>query len=159
MGKVFFFLHSNYGLSLILAIQLQNRVSLTIQLSKPFTFGHPVILLDGFADVDDTWQWAHMSVYFFISLLFLYFFPPLSTLPAPLLGGHGGRHAMASAPPSSTCCAGGGATPDPPRGRSREGNRHQNRRREGGAGEGSRRRIRDALPSPPRSQRSSRRAS
>jgi hypothetical protein len=31
---------SNYRLSLVLAIELQNQISLTIQLSKPFKFGH-----------------------------------------------------------------------------------------------------------------------
>ena len=46
---------SNYCPSLILTMQLQNRVSLTIKLSKPFTFGHPVALQGGFGDVADTW--------------------------------------------------------------------------------------------------------
>ena len=50
------FLHSNYGLSLILAMQLQNRVSLTVELSQAFIFDHLAVLKGGFADVDDTWQ-------------------------------------------------------------------------------------------------------
>jgi len=41
---------------LVLTIELQNRVSSTTQLSKPFTFGHPAVLVAGFADVDATWQ-------------------------------------------------------------------------------------------------------
>ena len=58
-----------------MAIQLQNRESLTIELSKPFTFGHPVVLV--------TWLThggggPHVS--FFFSLLILYFFPSLSSL-------------------------------------------------------------------------------
>ena len=39
-------------------MQLQNRVSLTIKLSKPFTFAHPVVLLGGFGDMADTWRWG-----------------------------------------------------------------------------------------------------
>ena len=53
-----YFLPSNCYPSLVLAIELQNRVSSTIQLSKPFTFGHPAVLLGGFADVDATWRWG-----------------------------------------------------------------------------------------------------
>ena len=49
---------SNSCPSLILAIQLQNRVALTIQLSKPVTFGHPDGFECGFADVDATCQWG-----------------------------------------------------------------------------------------------------
>ena len=49
---------SNSCPSLILAIQLQNRVALTIQLSKPVTFGHPGGFECGFADVDATWRWG-----------------------------------------------------------------------------------------------------
>ena len=63
-------------------MQLQNRVSLTIELSKLFTFGHPMVLQGGFSDVVDTCWWGpHVSL-FFISLLFLSFFPSLSSLPA-----------------------------------------------------------------------------
>ena len=39
-------------------MQLQNWVSLTIELSKPFKFGHLLVLLGGFGDVADTWQWT-----------------------------------------------------------------------------------------------------
>jgi len=39
---------SNSGLSLILAIELQNRISLAIQLSKPFKFDHRAVLVGGF---------------------------------------------------------------------------------------------------------------
>jgi len=46
-----------------LAIKLQNRVFLTIELSKPFIFDHLAVLKGGFADVDDTWQWGpHVSL-------------------------------------------------------------------------------------------------
>ena len=55
MDKVYFW-PSNSCLGLILAIELQNRISSTTQLSKPFTFGHPTVLVAGFADVDATWQ-------------------------------------------------------------------------------------------------------
>ena len=48
----------NYCPSLILAMQLQNRVSLTIQLSKPVRFGHPSGFGCGFADVDATRRWG-----------------------------------------------------------------------------------------------------
>ena len=40
LDKVYFW-PSNSCLGLVLSIELQNRVSLTIELSKPFTFGHP----------------------------------------------------------------------------------------------------------------------
>ena len=46
---------SNYCSSLILTMQLQNQISLTIELSKPFIFDHLAVLKGGFADVDDTW--------------------------------------------------------------------------------------------------------
>jgi hypothetical protein len=39
---------SNYRLSLVLAIELENQTFLTIQLSKPFKFGHRVVLIGGF---------------------------------------------------------------------------------------------------------------
>jgi hypothetical protein len=39
---------SNFCLSFILAIELENRVSLTIQLLKPFTIGHEAVLMSGF---------------------------------------------------------------------------------------------------------------
>jgi len=52
LRKKFIFLPSNYYTSLILAIQLRNRVSLIIQLSKPVRFGHPCGF--EFADVDAT---------------------------------------------------------------------------------------------------------
>jgi hypothetical protein len=39
LGKSLFW-PSNFCLSLILSIELQNRISLTIQLLKPFTIGH-----------------------------------------------------------------------------------------------------------------------
>jgi hypothetical protein len=42
------FLLSNYCLGLVLAIELQNRVSSTIQLLKPFTIGHRAVLMSGF---------------------------------------------------------------------------------------------------------------
>ena len=51
-----------------MAIKLQNRVFLTIKLSKPFIFDHLTVLKGDFADVDDTWQWGpHIS--YFSSLL------------------------------------------------------------------------------------------
>jgi hypothetical protein len=53
LDKVYFWPSNSYS-SLILAIQLQNRVSLTIQLSKPVTFGHPSGFECGFDDVDAT---------------------------------------------------------------------------------------------------------
>jgi hypothetical protein len=40
---------------LILAIEAQNQKCLTTQLLRPFIFGHPVVLVGGFADVDATW--------------------------------------------------------------------------------------------------------
>ena len=49
---------SNSCLDSILAIELQNRVSLTIQLLKPFIFDHRVVLLPGFVDVDAMWWWG-----------------------------------------------------------------------------------------------------
>ena len=57
MEKVHFW-PSNFCLDLILAIELQNRVSLVIQLLKPFIFDHRAVLLPGFADVDATWRWG-----------------------------------------------------------------------------------------------------
>ena len=46
-----------------MAIKLQNRVFLTIELSKPFIFDHLAVLKSGFADVDDMWQWGpHVSL-------------------------------------------------------------------------------------------------
>jgi len=39
---------------MILVMQLQNRVSMTIELSKPFTFGYSVVLLGGFGGMTDT---------------------------------------------------------------------------------------------------------
>jgi hypothetical protein len=54
---------------LILAIEAQNQKCLTTQLLRPFIFGHPVVLVGGFADVDATWQWdPHVSIF---SLLFV----------------------------------------------------------------------------------------
>jgi hypothetical protein len=53
--------------------QLQNRVSLTIELSKLFTFGYPVVLLDGFGDVADTWWWGPQYQGFFPFSLILPF--------------------------------------------------------------------------------------
>ena len=51
--KVYFW-PSNYCLSLILAIQLENRVYLTTQLSKPLILSHQVVLVGSFDDVADT---------------------------------------------------------------------------------------------------------
>ena len=52
---------------------------MTTQLSKPFIFSHRTVLVSGFADVDATWRWGpHVSLIFFLSLLFLSFFPALS---------------------------------------------------------------------------------
>jgi hypothetical protein len=48
---------------LVLTIEPQNQKYLTIQLSIPFIFGHPAVLLGGFANVDDTWRGAHMSAF------------------------------------------------------------------------------------------------
>ena len=42
------FLIINSGLNLVLAIELQNRISLAIQLSKPFKFDHRAVLVGGF---------------------------------------------------------------------------------------------------------------
>ena len=41
-----------------MAIKLQNRISLIIQLLKPFIFDHRTVLLPGFADVDAAWRWG-----------------------------------------------------------------------------------------------------
>ena len=41
-----------------MAIKLQNRISLIIQLLKPFIFDHRAVLLPGFADVDAAWWWG-----------------------------------------------------------------------------------------------------
>lgn len=71
MDKVHFWPFNCYA-GLILTIQLQNQKSSTIELSKPFTFGHLAVLLSGFAFVVDTWWWAHMSGINF-SLLFSFF--------------------------------------------------------------------------------------
>ena len=72
-GKVHFW-PSNYCPSLVLAIELQNRVSLTTQLSKPFIFSHRTVLVSGFADVDATWRWGPP-----VSLTLSFFSPlPLS---------------------------------------------------------------------------------
>ena len=49
-----------------MAIELQNRVSLTIELSKPFTFGHPGGFGCGFADVAATCRWDP-PVFFYLS--------------------------------------------------------------------------------------------
>ena len=73
--KVHFWPSNSYP-SLILAIQLQNRVALTIQLSKPVTFGHPGGFECGFADVDATWQWGPPVSVTSLSLSSLYL--PLS---------------------------------------------------------------------------------
>ena len=54
-------------------MQLQNRISLTIEPSKPFTFGHQVVLLGGFGDVAHTWRWVTMLGIFFLFSLFLPF--------------------------------------------------------------------------------------
>ena len=67
-----------------MAIQLQNRVALTIQLSKPVTFGHPDGFECGFADVDATWLWGppvSPSLSFFSPLPLLS--PCISRRPAP----------------------------------------------------------------------------
>ena len=75
---------SNSCPSLILAIQLQNRVALTIQLLKPVTFGHPGGFECGFADVDATWLWGppvSPSLSFFSPLPLLS--PCISRRPAP----------------------------------------------------------------------------
>jgi hypothetical protein len=61
----------NYSQSLVLTFERQNQKSLAIELLKPFTFGHPVVLQGGFADVAATWWWAHMS-------------DPLLSSPSPL---------------------------------------------------------------------------
>jgi hypothetical protein len=46
-GKVHFW-PSNFCLSLVLAIELQNRTSLTIKLLKPFTIDHRAVLIGSF---------------------------------------------------------------------------------------------------------------
>ena len=43
---------------MVLALKLQNRISLIIQLLKPFIFDHRAVLLPGFADVDAAWWWG-----------------------------------------------------------------------------------------------------
>jgi hypothetical protein len=48
IGKKIYFWQSNSCLGLILSIELQNWVSLTIQLLKPFTIGHRVVLMSDF---------------------------------------------------------------------------------------------------------------
>jgi len=97
-GKVHFW-PSNSCPSLILAIQLQNRVALTIQLSKPVTFGHPGGFECGFADVDATWLWGPPVS---PPLPLLSFFSPL---PHPSLfcaaaeaAGTGGRRCLTARP-------------------------------------------------------------
>jgi hypothetical protein len=42
------FLPSNFCLDLVLSIELQKWISLTIQLLKPFTVGHQAVLMGGF---------------------------------------------------------------------------------------------------------------
>ena len=75
----------NYHPSSILAIKLQNRVFLTIKLSKPFIFGHLAVLKGSFTDVDDTWRWGpHVS----------FFFSPLSSLSPFLCSGALGRRQL-----------------------------------------------------------------
>lgn len=59
------FLPLNYQTGLFSTMKLQNRVFLTIELSKPFIFAHPTVLKGDFADVNDTLQWAHMSAIIF----------------------------------------------------------------------------------------------
>ena len=48
IGKKIHFWTSNSDLGLVLAIELQNRVSLVIQPSKPFKFDHRAVLVGGF---------------------------------------------------------------------------------------------------------------
>jgi citrate lyase synthetase len=43
-----YFRPSNFCLNLVLTIKLQNRISLTIELLKPFTIGHQAVLMGGF---------------------------------------------------------------------------------------------------------------
>ena len=43
---------------------------MTIQLLKPFIFDHRAVLLPGFADVDATWWWVHLSATSLMSSLF-----------------------------------------------------------------------------------------
>ena len=78
MEKVHFW-PSNSCLGLILAIELQNRISLTIQPLKPFIFDHRAVLLPGFADVDATLRWVHLSATSLLSPSSLFLSSPLST--------------------------------------------------------------------------------
>jgi len=68
---------------LVLAIKLQNRISLTTQLRKPFIFDHRAVLVAGFADVDATWQWGPFVSTISISSLFSPF--PLLSLSSVIL--------------------------------------------------------------------------
>ena len=106
MGKVHFW-PSNSCLSLILAIQLQNRVALTIQLSKPVTFGHPSGFECGFADVDATWLWSPpvspplplLSLSSLLSPFSLFLLSSPSPSPSPVLcRGRGRRHRWPAMP-------------------------------------------------------------
>jgi hypothetical protein len=64
--------------SLILAIEPQNQKCLATQLLKPFIFGHLMVLVGGFADVDATWQWdPPVSILSLISLFSLSSFSSL----------------------------------------------------------------------------------
>ena len=82
-----------------MAIQLQNRVALTIQLSKPVTFGHPGGFECGFADVDATWLWGPPVS---PPLPLLSFFSPLPHPPlfcaAAEAAGTGGRRCLTARP-------------------------------------------------------------
>jgi hypothetical protein len=64
--------------------QNAKQESLTIQLSIPFIFGHSVILLSGFADVDDTRRGDHMSSPFSLSsFIFLFLLSPIPRFLSP----------------------------------------------------------------------------
>jgi hypothetical protein len=57
---------------LILAIEPQNQKCFATQLLKPFIFGHPMVLVGGFADVDATLQWdPPISIFSLFSLFLL----------------------------------------------------------------------------------------
>lgn len=50
-------------------MKLKNQESSITQLTKPFIFDHRAVLVDGFDDVDDMWQWdPHVSSIFFLPL-------------------------------------------------------------------------------------------
>jgi hypothetical protein len=67
---------------LILAIEPQNQKCLATQLLKLFIFGHLMVLVGGFADVDATWQWdPPVSILSLSSLSSLSFFFLISSLP------------------------------------------------------------------------------